>query len=211
MPREAAIFAVSGAFFGLLVGWILGSQQGAGRAPAVTAAPAAQTQAAPPQPGTPAPKPVDPQRARQLEAAAQAAPSDVASRIELANMYFDAEQFPEAIRWYEEAFRLDSRDVNVSTDLGVAYYYTSQPDRALSQFERSLAIDPKHTKTLLNQGIVRAFGKQDLAGASQSWERVIQIAPDSDEGRAAKRALDAVRNAHPDLTGGSAQGQGTGS
>jgi tetratricopeptide (TPR) repeat protein len=152
---------------------------------------------------------VDPQKARQLEAAAQAAPGDAAPRIELGNMYFDAEQFPEAIRWYEEALGVDARNVNVSTDLGVAYYYSSQPDRALAQFERSLAIDPDHTKTLLNQGIVRAFGKQDLAGAAKSWERVLQISPDTDEGRAAKRALDAVRSAHPDLTGGPAQGSGS--
>jgi hypothetical protein len=42
-------------------------------------------------------------------------------------------------------------------DLGVCYYYTNQPDKALVQFDKSLAIDPKHAKTLLNVGIVRAF------------------------------------------------------
>jgi tetratricopeptide (TPR) repeat protein len=200
MTRESIIFAVSGAFFGLLIGWILGSQQGRGSVlvatPGVT-----QVQSSTPQPAAPAPKPIDPQRVRILESSAQAAPSDAAPRIELGNLYFDAEQYPEAIRWYQEALRLDAKNVNVSTDLGVAYYYTSQPDQALAQFDRSLGIDPNHTKTLLNQGIVRAFGKQDLPGATQSWERVLQIAPDSDEGRAARRALDAVRNAHPDLTG----------
>ena len=36
--------------------------------------------------------------------------------------------------------------------------------QALQQFDRSLAIDARHTKTLLNVGIVRAFGKDDLAG-----------------------------------------------
>jgi tetratricopeptide (TPR) repeat protein len=199
MARESIIFAVSGAFFGLLIGWILGSQQGSG----VTVTTPAVTQAQPgaPQPAAPAPKPVDPQRVRLLESSAQSAPSDATPRIELGNMYFDAEQYPQAIRWYQEALRLDAKNVNVSTDLGVAYYYASQPDQALAQFDRSLDIDPNHTKTLLNQGIVRAFGKQDLPGASQSWERVLKISPDSEEGRAAKRALDALRNAHPDLTG----------
>jgi hypothetical protein len=37
----------------------------------------------------------------------------------------------------------------------------------LKQFDHSLSIDPKHVKTLLNVGIVRAFGKQDLAGAGR--------------------------------------------
>ena len=67
----------------------------------------------------------------------------------------------------------------MSTDLGVAYYYTNQPDRALKQFDHSLSIDPKHIKTLLNVGIVRAFGKQDLAGAGQAWQQVVDLAPDS--------------------------------
>ena len=87
--------------------------------------------------------------------------------------------------------------MNVSTDLGVSYYYSNQPDKALAQFDRSLKLDPKHAKTLLNVGIVKAFGKQDLDGASQAWQQVIAAAPDSPEAQAAKRALDGLRSAHP--------------
>ena len=72
-------------------------------------------------------------------------------------------------------------------------------DRALAQFERSLQIDPSHAKTMLNVGIVRAFGKQDLKGAAEAWEKVISMAPNSEEARAAKQALDGVKSAHPDL------------
>jgi tetratricopeptide (TPR) repeat protein len=85
----------------------------------------------------------------------------------------------------------------VSTDLGISYFYLNQPDKALDQFTHSLKLDPKHTKTLLNLGIVRAYGKQDLAGAEQAWAQVVQIAPDSPEGQQAKRALDALKSAHP--------------
>ena len=88
---------------------------------------------------------------------------------------------------------------SVSTDLGVSYYYTNQPDKALEQFNHSLQLDPKHAKTLLNVGIVKAFGKQDLAGASEAWQQVIKIAPDSPEGQAAKRALDSLQSAHPGM------------
>ena len=73
----------------------------------------------------------------------------------------------------------------------------NQPDRALEQFDKSLAVEPTHSKTLLNIGIVRAFGKQDLDGATQAWQQVIKIAPDSPEGQAAKRALDSLKSAHP--------------
>lgn len=130
--------------------------------------------------------------------AAERNATDARPRIELGNMYFDAERYQDAIVWYEDALRLDPDNVDVSTDLGVAYYYTNQPERAVAQFERSLAIDPMHTKTLLNLGIVKAFGQQDLEGAARAWERVVELAPDSPEGQAARRALDGLRSAHPD-------------
>lgn len=193
MRGESLVFAVAGTFFGVLVGWIIGSQQaGTGsRAlgqPAATTAPAA---------ATPAAVPLDENRARALQAQAESQPADAAVRVELGNLYFDAERYQDAIRWYEAALKIDPKNPNASTDLGVAYYYTNQPDRALQQFDVSLALDPKHTKTLLNQGIVRAFGKQDLDGAAKSWQQAVAIAPESPEGRAAKRALDNMKSAHP--------------
>jgi tetratricopeptide (TPR) repeat protein len=117
-------------------------------------------------------------------------------------MFFDAEQYPQAITWYEQALAISATDTNVSTDLGVAYYYTNQPDRALKQFDHSLSIDPKHVKTLLNVGIVRAFGKQDLAGAGRAWQQVVDLAPDSPEGQAAKKGLEGIKSAHPESAGG---------
>jgi len=122
--------------------------------------------------------------------------------VQLGNLYFDAARYAEAITWYTDALKLAPEDVNVSTDLGVSYYYTDQPDRALEQFARSLEIDPNHTKTFLNLGIVRAFGKQDLEGAEEAWTRVIELAPDSTEGQAARRALESLRTAHPPSAGG---------
>src|SRR5437773_8310630 len=108
-----------------------------------------------------------------------------------------------AMRWYEAALKLDGKDVNASTDLGVCYYYTDQIDRALTQFDRSLAIDSRHVKTLFNQGVVRAFGKKDLRGAEESWQRVVALAPDSEEGRHAKQGLEGLRAGH---AGGDTQG-----
>ena len=102
----------------------------------------------------------------------------------------------------EAALKIHPKDVNASTDLGIAYYYMNQPDKALAQFDKSLQIDPKHVKTLLNVGIVRAFGKQDLTGAAAAWEQVVALSPSSPEGQQAKRALDAMKGAHPNLAGG---------
>jgi tetratricopeptide (TPR) repeat protein len=207
MKIESVLFAISGMVFGVIVGWIIGSQQQSAppvRAAAVQEAPAqagGQEQAPPQQPAV-----LDEGRVQALQTIVNSDPKNVEARVQLANTYFDGERYQDAIKWYEDALKIDPKNVNASTDLGVSYYYLNQPDRALKQFDHSLAIDPRHTKTLLNQGIVRAFGKQDLEGATSSWKRVVELAPDSPEGQAARRALDSMRNAHPGGGGTSPSG-----
>ena len=204
MKPESIVLAVAGAFFGLIVGWVLGSQQaGPSRfapAPAVVqqAAPA-QGQAATPQ--AQAPRQLDQAEAQRLQTVAGQNPADAKTRVDLGNLYFDAERYPEAITWYQQALKINPKDADVSTDLAVCYYYSNDPDRALQQFEASLKANPKHTKTLLNQGIVMAFGKQDLKGAVAAWEKLIAMAPTSPEAENARKALQGLKSAHPELAG----------
>jgi cytochrome c-type biogenesis protein CcmH/NrfG len=206
MKAESIVFAIAGSLFGLIVGWILGSQQtiSSGRAGGPTP-PAQATAQAPAQGGASGSAQqaalLDENRVQAMRTVAEQNPRDAQPRVELGNMYFDAERYTDAITWYEEAIKLNPADPNVSTDLGVAYYYTNQPDKAVAQFEKSLAVDPKHTKTLLNLGIVKAFGKQDLTGAAAAWEQVVRLAPESPEGQAAKKALEGLRSAHPPTPG----------
>jgi tetratricopeptide (TPR) repeat protein len=206
VKTESIAFAVAGMAFGLIAGWVIGSQQVSMRSPApvsVQAGSSSPAGDAPPRAAI-----LDDARVSALKSLVEREPSSAKPRVDLANLYFDAERYDDAIKWYGDALKLSPSDVNVSTDLGVSYYYMNQPDNALRQFDHSLKLDPKHVKTLLNVGIVRAFGKQDLAGAQQAWQQVIQIAPESPEGQAAKRALDSIRSAHPNV-GGESQNPGT--
>lgn len=196
MKRDSLAFALSGVLFGLLVGWIIGSQQGRAPAPAAVPQQAAAASASGGRGGTAQPPPFDVARATELERQATAEPRNAAVRTELGNMYFDGERYDRAIAWYEAALKLDDKNVNVSTDLAVAYYYSNQVDRALAQIDYSLKLDSKHLKTLLNQGIIRAFGKSDLAGAQESWQQVVSIAPTSEEGKRAQQGLEGLRSAH---------------
>jgi tetratricopeptide (TPR) repeat protein len=196
MKSDAIAFGIAGIAFGLIAGWIIGTQQATVRTPA--AAPVAAAAAA--DAGPPAAI-LDETQVNALKAVADREVTNPKPRVELGDLYFDAQKFDEAITWYEAALKLNPNDVNVSTDLGVSYYYTNNPDKALEQLDRSLKIDPRHAKTLLNVGIVKAFAKQDLEGASKAWQQVIQYAPDSPEGQAAKRALDTFQSSHPAIGG----------
>lgn len=197
MKQESIVYAIAGALFGLIVGWIIGTQQASPRqaAPATAAAPAAAAAPAPAQAARPM---LDESQVTALRNIAEQDPKNVQSRIRLGDMYYDAERYADAVKWYEQAHALDPKNVSVSTDLAVCYYYTDQVDRSLAQFEASLKADPNHVKTYLNMGIVRAFGKQDLKGAAAAWEQVVKLAPGTPEAAAAQRSLDNLKSAHPE-------------
>lgn len=200
MSRDNLVFLLSGVFFGVLVGWILGSQRLAPVvAPVAVSAPAGSagntTQPA-------APPPIDEARAGQLQKVANAEPANVAVRTELGNLYFDSERFDQAIPWYESALKLVPSSVEVSTDLGVSYLYTQQTDRAIAQFENSVKIDPKHLKTWLNIGIAKAMVKGDVPGGEAAWKKVIELAPGTEEARRAQQGIDALKGGHKGAAGG---------
>jgi len=198
MKLESVIYAIAGVCFGLIAGWIIGSQQAA-MAPRPSV-PVAESSAPPASsgsvPGTPAPAILDDSQVQALRNVVDRDPKNAVARAQLGNLYYDAGRYTDAIKWYSESVALNPKDVGVSTDLGVSYYYNNQPDLAIRQLEHSLQIDPKHTKALLNMGVVRAFGKQDLKGATEIWRRLVEIAPESLEGRQARQALEALSSAH---------------
>jgi len=190
MRSDSIVFAIAGMCFGVILGWVIGVQQAGGR----FSAPPAATAAAPAQgaPGQAQAPPLDEARVQSLMTVIKNDPTNAGAAVQLGNTYFDAERYPDAIKWYEESLRIDPSNPDASTDLGVSFYYTGQTDRALQQFSQSLKLNPKHTKTLLNQGIVLAFGKQDLAGAQAAWKQVVALAPGSPEAQAAQRALEGI-------------------
>jgi tetratricopeptide (TPR) repeat protein len=210
MKAESIVFAVAGMCFGVILGWVIATQQVGARA---VGAPAAQAVAGPAGTGAAAggarqAPPLDEAKVQGLETILKSDPKNSGAAVQLANTYFDAERYTDAIKWYEQALAVKPDDPDATTDLGVSYYYTGQTDKALAQFDKSLKLNPTHTKTMLNQGIVLAFGKRDLAAAAEAWKKVVDLAPESPEGQAARRGLEGIASAsgHPTETPAPAPG-----
>ena len=105
-------------------------------------------------------------------------PNDFSSISGLANVYYDAQQYPQAIQFYERALQIQPSNADVITDLGTAYWYTGDADKAIATFQKSLKIRPNHAGTLFNLGIVQWQGKGDPRAAVTAWEQLLKTNPD---------------------------------
>ena len=97
---------------------------------------------------------------------------------QIGRVYENAHQFKEAAGYFEKSLRQDPRNIGFRADYASCLYYTGDVDGALAQLNQSLTYDPKHAGTLLNIGIIRWKGKNDVDGAVAPWEKLLQYHPD---------------------------------
>jgi len=126
--------------------------------------------------------------AEALTAVAQAAapyleavkqnPNDYDSLVKLGNVFYDGQQFPEAVGYYERALVIHPENADVRTDMGTAYWYAGNADKAVAAMEISLKYRPGHPQTLFNLGWVRWQGKGDPKGAIEAWQQLLKANPD---------------------------------
>lgn len=108
-------------------------------------------------------------------------PNDTETLTKLGNLYYDAQQFPQAVEYYGKVVAQQPSNVNVRTDMATAYWYMGDADRALGEFQKSLSYQPNHPQTLFNMGIVKWQGKKDPKGAVAAWEKLLQTNPNYDQ------------------------------
>ncbi len=135
--------------------------------------------------------------AAPLLAAVRADPRNVEALVQLGNLYYDHQLYPQAIEYYSRALELKPNDVNVRTDLGTAYWYSNLPQQAVKEYEKSLAINPSHPNTLFNMGIVRSQGLRDPAGAIAAWEKLLKTNPGYPEKQRVLNLIAQAKNQSP--------------
>lgn len=121
----------------------------------------------------------DPQMQKAADAARELLARDstnVAARINLANVLYDTANWGEAIIHYKSALRLDPQRVTTVVDMGVCYYNLGQAEAAESLFTHALTIDPTQPIALFNLGIV-AEGQSRWNDALGYYHRAVQASP----------------------------------
>jgi cytochrome c-type biogenesis protein CcmH/NrfG len=115
-------------------------------------------------------------KAAPLLAQLQTEPNNPALLAELGNVYYDTQNFRQAIDYYAKSLAIKN-DPNVGTDMGTAYYYAGDPDTALGEFEKVLKAYPNFENALFNTGMVKFQGKMDAEGAIAAWQQVLKNNP----------------------------------
>lgn len=116
-------------------------------------------------------------KAAPLLAKLQTNPNDADVLNQLGMMYRATHQFKTAIDYYQKSLDINPKNVGARTDMASCLYYLGDVDGALAQLDKSLSYDPKHAGTLINIGIIRWKGKNDVDGAVAAWEKAIKLSP----------------------------------
>lgn len=182
----AVVSGIAGMLFGIIVGYLIATQQGVGTA---VAASAAASEAAPAPPAAATGPVLNEQEVQAYRDILQKDPTNVRVASELANRLYDAGRYAEAIGYYRQALSNDPKNISISTDLATAIWYTGDADGALRQFQHSLEIDPTHGQTLFNMGIVKSQGKNDYRGAAEAWEKLLASNPGYPDAERVRRLL----------------------
>lgn len=163
---------------GIAIGYLVrGAGQAAAPVQAETAAPAA---------GDGSQQQPTPEQMKQM-ADAKAAPlltqlqsdaNNPALLAEIGNVYYDTQNFREAIGYYSRSLAI-KEDPGVRTDMGTAYYGSGDSDTALAEFGKVLKASPNFENALFNTGIVKFQGKMDAQGAIAAWEQLLKVEPNN--------------------------------
>ncbi|MGA3055338.1 MAG: tetratricopeptide repeat protein [Candidatus Korobacteraceae bacterium] len=104
-------------------------------------------------------------------------PKNVDLLNQIALTYKATHQFKEAVAYFQKALDVDPKNVPIRTDMASCMYYTGDVDGALAELDKSLTYDPKHPGTLMNIGIIKWRGKNDVNGAVAAWEKLLKLNP----------------------------------
>lgn len=117
-------------------------------------------------------------KAAPLLAKLKSDPENPRLQNEIGLIYENTHQFKEAAVYFERSLLYDPKNIGVRADYASCLYYTGDLDGALAQLDKSLTYDPKHAGTLMNIGIIKWRGKNDVDGAVAAWEKLLQYHPD---------------------------------
>jgi len=116
-------------------------------------------------------------KAEPLLAKLKSDPNNSGLLLQVGNIYKATHQFTDAVSYYSQALKADSKNVPARNELASCLYYTGDVEGALAQLEQSLKDDPKNADALFNLGVIKLDAKKDAQGAVSAWQQLLKSNP----------------------------------
>lgn len=120
-------------------------------------------------------------------------PKDGKSYSELADFYFQADKFQQALLLYKKSVELNPQDIIARNNLAICYHLLHQEKEALHQLDRALQISPNSQHLWLTLGVLQ-YKAGKTAEARQALARAVHLNPMSKIGLQAKALLDSMKS-----------------
>lgn len=189
MNRDNVLWALVGLMIGFVAAYIVFEQVGAQQPARVPFDQTAADAGAPVNPGQP--NPGQPgvgqapdvaqlqQRVRQVEQFLEQNPDDADAWLQLANLSFDLQDWPRAVRGYEAYLERAEPSPDVLSDYGVSLHRVGRSQEALALFDRAQQLQPDHWQSYFNEAVVLAFGLGSFDRAAEVVAQLQELQPDN--------------------------------
>lgn len=143
-------------------------------------------------------EPVDTGLEASLKAEAEADSTNISARQQLGVMYLKADLYQDAVTWLQQILDIDPDNLDALLAIGSAEYQSSQYDAAERHWRRVTELDPGVAEPWYNLGFLyMARTPPDAGRATECWNKVIEIAPDSDLAAGVRTHLSRIATASP--------------
>jgi len=180
--------AVGGALATAAPGEVVVPQSGGGNAAGAVAGPNGVGGGTPVQAGAGGPPAPVMRLLVDLRGRLQKNPNDLAALVSIANLYFDAGKYAQAIPYYKRALALDPANPDTRTDYATALHGKGDDLQSIAELEHVLAKRPDFPEALFNEGVVaNAIGRR--SEAIDAFTRFLKVKPSDQRANDARQAL----------------------
>ncbi len=130
---------------------------------------------------------------RELRNIVEKSPGNATAWVRLGNLYFDTDQYMEAIDAYSKGLELQPNDPDVITDRAIMYRSIGDFTQAAAELRRAADLAPTHLNSLLNLGVVLRYDLNDVAGAVQAWKGYLARNPPADMAEKIRKEIETLQ------------------
>ena len=101
-----------------------------------------------------------------------------------------------AIEAYDKALAIDANDPDVLTDQAIMFRQLGWYEKAIETFQQANKLNPNHSNSLFNMGIVYMQDLRDNEKAKEVFRRFLDLVPSGPSADRARKMIEHMEGGH---------------